>query len=59
MSIEEAATEFAAWLEHRNSEFERRLRFTHSENGRLTLKTEAAELHVIQAKFNELVGKQL
>lgn len=42
-----------------NSEYERKLRFTHLENGRLRLKTDAAELHVIQAKFEEVLGQHL
>ncbi len=55
MSIEDAVREFANWLEDRNSDYERRLRFTRSEDGRARLTTEAAELHVIQAKIDPVV----
>ena len=55
MSVEGAVNEFYSWLEQRNAEYERRLGLTYSEHDRLIVKTEATELHVIQAKFEQLV----
>ena len=57
MPIEEAVREFARWLEERKADYERRLRLTHTMDGRARRKTEAAELHVILAKFDEMIGK--
>ncbi len=59
MSIGEDAGKFAAWLEQRGVENERKLKVTHSDDRRLLLKTEAAELHVIQVQFDEMLAKHL
>jgi hypothetical protein len=50
-SMQETLNEFNLWLEHRNSEIERRLQSTQSEGARALLRAEQAELQVIQAKF--------
>lgn len=59
MPIEDAVREFGHWLEERSGQYERRLVSTHDPERRLVLKTEAAELHVIQAVFKEMVGGAL
>lgn len=51
MSIQDTLNEFNIWLEHRDSEIQRRMQFAHSENDRVLLRAEEAELQVIQAKF--------
>lgn len=54
-ALEQRLGEFAAWLEDREAEFARRLRFTRSDC-RVLLKTEAAELSVIRARFDRCLG---
>jgi len=54
MSLDGAIHDFVNWLENRTNEYERRLGGIISERDRLIIKTEAAELHVVQAKFAEL-----
>lgn len=54
-ALEQRLGEFAAWLQDREADYARRLRFTRSER-RVLLKTEAAELSVIRARFDRLLG---
>jgi hypothetical protein len=55
MTPEQRIGAFDAWLQDRDQEQARRLRFCRSEHRRLLLKTEAAELDAIRAEFSRLV----
>ena len=51
MSVQDTLNEFNGWLEGRNTDIQRRLTFAQSQSERSAIKTEEAELQVIQAKF--------